>query len=222
MDSNSKPTGKSHSFYISVLFPIWGIFVFMIMYAISARLYPGGSQVDPYAKGFSWINNYWCNLLEDPAIDGRPNPARPIALAAMLVLSVALSWFWFVFPIYMALSRRVKYGIRISGLLSMLAAQFIFTGLHDLFVNLASIFGLLATIGTLIGLYKLKWKSLYRAGLFMILLVLVNNILYYGRGMRLYLPIVQKISFLYFLLWLVSICISLIASDRKIHQPHRE
>ncbi len=56
-------------------------------------LYPGGSQVDVNSKGFSWINNYWCNLLNENAISGQHNPGRPIALTGMAVLCFSLSFF---------------------------------------------------------------------------------------------------------------------------------
>ncbi|MDB5246855.1 MAG: hypothetical protein JWQ40_1249 [Segetibacter sp.] len=48
--------------------------------------------------GFSWTQCYWCNLLNENVINGQGNPARPIALAAMLVLCITLAHLWFIFP----------------------------------------------------------------------------------------------------------------------------
>ena len=46
-------------------------------------------------------------------------------------------------------------------------------------------------------------------GCLTLFLVVVNNILYYGDGLLLYLPVVQKITFLSFLLWISFIDVQL-------------
>jgi hypothetical protein len=61
-------------------------------------LYPGGSHIDQHARGFSWGNNYWGNLLNKTAIDGEQNPGRLVALVATFFLCVALAVFWYRFP----------------------------------------------------------------------------------------------------------------------------
>ena len=92
----------------------------------------------------------------------------------------------------------------------MVIAFFLFTNInHDLVTNLASIFGLIATIGTFAGLYKTKWFALFAFGLLNILLVAVNNYVYYTKGLIIYLPVVQKISFATFLIWICCIDINL-------------
>eukprot|EP01041_Mallomonas_annulata_P035984 gene35984-59008_t len=60
------------------------------------------------AKGFSWVHNFWCNLLNETAINGEKNSARPIALVAMLVLSASLSLFWIIFPKDLAVKTYLK------------------------------------------------------------------------------------------------------------------
>ena len=193
-----------------MLTPIFGVFLFVVLYIIATLFYPGGSQVDKNSIGFSWTNNYWCNLLNQNAINGQPNPAKPIAMIGMFVLCVTLTFFWFLFPKHTNLDKKLKLLIQISGTLAMTIAFFLFTSFdHDLVINLASSFGIFATVGIFIGLYKNKWYGLFAFGLVNILLVALNNYVYYNKGLINYLPIIQKISFATFLVWVCSIDINL-------------
>lgn len=193
-----------------VLIPIIGTIVFLLLYVVAAHLYPGGSQVNKNSIGFSWINNYWCNLLNDNAINGQPNPAKPIALTGMFVLCLTLSFFWFIFPLEIKISKNLQLTIHVAGILAMLVASFLFTDInHDLVTNLASSFGVIATIGTIIGLYKNKLFGLFAYGLLNILLVGLNNLCYYHHELIIYLPVIQKISFVTFLTWISSVTINL-------------
>ena len=192
-----------------ILLPFWGTVVFAILYVIATWFYPGGSQMDEQAKGFSWLHNYWCNLLSEPALNGQHNPSKPIAILAMAVLAVTLSSFWFLFAAslnFKVIPRRV---IQVSGLLSMTTGLFIYSAEHDLLVNVASFFGLIATLGTFFGLWNLKWYGLFGFGIFNILLVALNNLLYYNDSLIFYLPVVQKLTFLSFLLWVSLICLKI-------------
>ena len=184
-----------------VLFPVLGILIFVILYILATFLYPGGSQADKNSIGFSWLNNYWCNLLNETAINGHPNPSRFIALSGMFVLCLALSYFWLLFPKYTNIPKWGMLIIQISGILAMAIGLFLFTEHHDIVINLAGIFGLLALSGTFIGLYKNKWYGLFYFGILNLLLIGLNNYVYYTKGMIIYLPIVQKIAFLSFLIW---------------------
>ena len=86
---------------------------------------------------------------------------------------------------------------------------------HDLAVNTSSAFGLIAMIGTLIALYQQEWKWLFAFGLFNLLLVALNNYLYHTEQMM-YLPVVQKFSFVTFLAWLSLININLYHRSVKV------
>lgn len=187
-----------------------------MLYIVAALLYPGGSQVDEKAIGFSWINNYWCNLLNERAINGEPNPAKPLAMAGMIVLCVSLAFFWILFPNHINLQTKLKRVIQITGLLAAVIAFLLFTNMdHDLITNLASGFGLIATIGTFIGLYKQRWFGLFLFGLLNILLVGLNNYVYYTKGLIIYLPVIQKISFATFLIWICCLDVKLFLDERK-------
>ncbi|MEO6456479.1 MAG: hypothetical protein ABIN97_20550 [Ginsengibacter sp.] len=124
-------TLKSNKNLYFVLAPVVGIIVFIFLYVVAALLYPGGSQVDANSKGFSWINNYWCNLLNDKAMNGEHNPARPVALAGMMVLCLTLCYFWYILPQHMEFKKSGRLTIQLSGLLSMIIGMFLFTSFHD-------------------------------------------------------------------------------------------
>lgn len=192
-----------------LLLPVLGALLFVALYIAATLLYPGGSQADQYAHGFSWVHNYWCNLLNVYALNGAPNPARPVALTGMVILCLTLASFWFQFPGHVGIGRLAGRIIQVAGILSMLIAMFLNTGWHDTVTNLASLFGLIATAGVFAGLYKLRWYGLFAFGFLNIGLVVLNNYLYYNKGLIIYLPVIQKISFASFLVWISCISISL-------------
>jgi hypothetical protein len=203
---------------IWILTPLIGSFLFVILYVIAALLYPGGSGVDKNTIGYSWTNNYWCNLLSEKAINGQSNTARPVAVSAMFILCLSLFTFWILFPALLQLKKYHKLLIQLAGTLCMLASFLLLTSIdHDLAINTSSAFGLIAMIGTLIALYQLKWKWLFAIGLFDLLLVALNNYLYHSNEMM-YLPVVQKISFLSFLIWFSVISINLYQRSARIVQ----
>lgn len=191
---------------IFVLTPIVGTIAFVVLYVVATLFYPGGSDVDKNAAGFSWLHNYWCNLLNDIAINGQPNQAKPIAITAMLILCITLSYFWFLFPKYIRVHTILGQTIQLSGALAMVIAFLLFTQInHDLVTNMASLFGVIATVGTFIGLYQVKWIGLFAFGLVNLLLVALNNYVYHSQGLTIYLPVLQKISFASFLIWICCI-----------------
>jgi len=198
-----------------ILTPVIGSFLFVILYIIAALLYPGGSGADKMATAYNWTDNYWCNLLSEKAINGQINTARPVAVIAMFILCISLSTFWILFPAMAQLKKYHKLSIQVAGTVCMLASTLLLTPIdHDLAVNTSSAFGLIAMIGTLVALYQLKWKSLFALGLFDLLLVALNNYLYHSNEMM-YLPIVQKFSFLSFLVWFSFISINLYQKSKS-------
>jgi hypothetical protein len=189
---------KSTWFWI----PLLGIPSFVLLYVWASFYYPGGSQADAQSTGFSWVNNYWCNLLNSTAINGQTNPAQPIAMTAMVVLCISLAVFWYLFPM-ISLSKTLSVRItQFTGVAAMGTALLLNSSVdHDLITNLASLLGLMAVVGTLIGLRRLQWNILFWFGTMNLLLVLLNNFLYYNPELIGYLPLVQKISFAAFLIW---------------------
>jgi len=186
---------------IWILTPLIGNFLFIILYVIAAVFYPGGSNTDKTSTGYNLTENYWCNLLNEKAINGQLNTAKPVAVIAMIILCISLSSFWILFPVLTQLKKSTGLLIQVAGIISMLTAFLLLTNVdHDIAVNTSSSFGFIAMAATIMALRQLKWNKLFLFGLFNILLILLNNYLYHGGHMT-YLPIVQKFSFLSFLIW---------------------
>jgi hypothetical protein len=197
---------------IWTLVPLIGNFLFIVLYVIAALLYPGGSGTDKTSIGYNWTENYWCNLLSEQAINGQLNTARPFAIIAMIILCVSLSSFWILFPILALLKKNHRLLIQLSGSISMITSFLLLTNAdHDFAINISSSFGFIVMVATIIALRQLKLSKLFLFGLFNILLIALNNYLYHTQQMT-YLPIVQKFSFLSFLVWFSWI-------DLKLYLP---
>jgi hypothetical protein len=106
------------------LAPTIGAIVFLFLYVVSTFYYPGGSQFDARQAGFSWQHNYWCNLLDAHAINGKPNPAQPIAVCAMLVLCGSLIIFWWQFSTQPSLGKLMQRLVRVFGSLAIVFGFF--------------------------------------------------------------------------------------------------
>jgi hypothetical protein len=215
MTSKSNLT-RRRSKELWILLPLFGILIFVALYVTATYFYPGGSQFDHQSAGFSWMQNYWCNLLNDTAINGQANHAKPIASAGMAVLCVSLSLFWIIFPRFLDAGKYAGPMISISGILAMFSATLLLSAYdHDAITNLASAFGVLALMGTLFVLYRNGWHALFRFGIVNLLLVGLNNILYYNPRLIVYLPVVQKISFSAILLWICCIDMAMYSRWKK-------
>lgn len=189
---------KQHWHYI----PLLGIPCFILLYIIATLYYPGGSYADNKAAGFSWLHNYWCNLLNDKAINGQINPAQPIAVTAMGLLCISLAAFWYCFPFSTTAKKAHQLLVRYSGTLAMVTATMLGVLEHDWVTNIASLLGVIAVIGTLVILKKERWNFLFGYGIVNVFLVGINNLFYYNPHLIHYLPIIQKITFASFLVWL--------------------
>jgi len=106
--------------------------------------------------------------------------------------------------------------IQIGGTASMIAAFLLLTNIdHDLAVNFSSSLGLVAMLGILVALYQFKWSKLFAFGLFNLLLIALNNYLYYIISDLTYLPIIQKLTFLSFLFWICCIEMKMYSSIKN-------
>ncbi len=211
---------KANTYWL--LLPAWGMFLFVILYVVAASAYPGGSDADKAATGFSWQHNYWCELMATDSQNGKPNAARPIAILAMMVLAISLSIFWFTIPRLFTYKRTGSQIIRYSGIASMLVLPLLLTGFHDTVINIAALFGCIAIIGLLVNLFRHKMYRLFYLGIFCLLLCGINNYVYYSSHLLQHLPVIQKISFLFFLLWFILHSLKLYRKNILFHEGSSE
>ena len=211
MDSSSNIKSS-----IRILLPTYGVVGFLCLYIVASFYYPGGSQLDHDSVGFSWADNYWCNLLSERAINGQPNKAQPIALTAMLIICFSLAYFSYIFSQLTDLKKHTKLTIQISSTCGAIVTMFLFTSFHNTVINVACLCGLITIIFILIELRNAKWVWLFSFGILNVVLVILNNVLYYGHELIIYLPIIQKVTFLSFLLWVCLVNVRLyIARSRS-------
>ena len=188
-----------------VMIPVYGTCVFIVLYFIATLLYPGGSQADKAANGFSWLNNYWCDLLDEKAKNGATNNARIIAVVAWCIVCLSLSVFWYFIPLLFSEDTRLTKLVRYSGSTAMFIAIPLFTPLHDWVIQVAGLFGLVALLASFTGLYKNRLFDLFYSGLCCFVLMMFNYIIMMSGVFREYLPLIQKITFVIVLAWMLSI-----------------
>ncbi len=189
--------------------PIIGILLFWVLFIYAATLYPGGSQADSNSVGYDWVNNYWCNLLNSHATNGLPNPARPIAISAMIILCLSLIFFFMQFAKKVSQHKNWQNIIFYSGTISMLFAVFIFTDYHDLMTTLSSIFGVFAVVGIILEIYRSALILYKVTGVVCILLLGLNNFIYYTEMGIYYLPLLQKITLAIVLAWVAGLSLEI-------------
>lgn len=206
-----------------LVIPVIGIVLFIVLYVIAARFYPGGSNADLLHEGFDWLNNYWCDLIARYGKNGVLNAARPIALTAMIILFSSLSVFWFLLPNYFHETRLGRLLIGYIGMSAMFILVFIFTTHHDTIIFIGGSLSSVPFIGTLRELYRSSWRSLFRLGCFCLALILLNFYSYLSGWLIAFLPLLQKITLLFFLAWVLLInwnCLHI--SRSKIRTRHPE
>jgi hypothetical protein len=200
--------------------PIIGITLFVVLYIVAAIYYPGGSNADREKEGFDWINNYWCDLLAKNAKNGVHNSGRMFALTGMVILFSSIAVFWYYLPPFFHERKRTILLIRYTGTLSMFTLIFIFTQFHDSVIGIGSTISAVPMAATLKELRKHQLKTLYFLGWFCIVLILLNFFIYITHRFIVFLPLLQKITLLFFLLWILIIAVkSLVISwGRKVIQ----
>jgi hypothetical protein len=190
-----------------LLLSVWGILLFIAGYILAASLYPGGNDMDKTATGFSWQHNYWCELMATKAQNGMSNTARPVAIAALAVLSLSIILFWYYIPrLFISLNTSSLF-IRYCGIGSMLIAPLLLTGIHDPVINLAALLGGIAITLLVIKLFRYQMYGLFWQGIGCLLLCGINNYVYYSKDLLHYLPVIQKITFLFFLCWFIQLAL---------------
>tara|TARA_Y100000766_G_scaffold73924_1_gene62342 strand:- start:837 stop:1493 length:657 start_codon:yes stop_codon:yes gene_type:complete len=207
---------KEREYQIAKLIPIIGIVTFISLYIFSSTLYPGGSQADLNSEGFDWVNNYWCNLMNEKGMNGQPNPAMPYSILATVILCLCLMFFFNQFAQAYSKSKIWKRIIKTSGIISMSFAILIFTKYHDLMTILSSLFGLFVIIGIIIELYQSELTFYKISGVVCILILGLNNYIYYSQQFIETLPLLQKITFSIVLFWIIGLNYEMNKKKKKV------
>ena len=192
-----------------MLLPLVGMGLFVLLYILSAINYPGGSWNFTDYNGFSFWDNYLCDLLDDYAINGELNSARFFARASLGILCISIMFIWLFLPkLFKAKSDNLTV-MWLTGLLSLIITLFLASGTHDLIVRIAGVFGVIAIMTCLIELCKIKYYRLLMLGAFCLIVFLANYFIYETEYYLKTLPILQKITFTSFIVWFICLDILL-------------
>lgn len=166
-------------------------------------LYPGGSISDKNSIGFDWTKNFFSNLFLNQALNGSPNPARIWALIGMAFNSIGYGLF-FIHTSQKIPQKHTELVLKFIGVINMLFIFLIATNLHDIMVTISSTL-------TMIGLFyitifilktKLNWLKTFSIGS---LLIFYSTLYLYGAGNWGLLAVMQKVTFLCFMLLVLTI-----------------
>lgn len=178
---------RKHSVLIGITLSVSLLFIAMMVY-------PGGSMFDKNSVGFDWTKNFISNLFGEKALNGSDNPARYWADAGMIFLAVSFAIFFMRFSEKIP-QKSAANVIKYAGAGGMVFTFLVVTPLHDIMVTIASTLFLLSIF--YITVFVLKSKLHFLKVLCIISLLIFYFTLYlYGSGNFVYLPIMQKITFL--------------------------
>ena len=181
------------------------IAIFLLLFLYCTTLYPGSSQHDINALGFTWQHNYWCDILEIETYDEQRNPSSYWGIAATLFLCLGTGWLFYQFPNHFGATLTEKWVIWGFGITSMVIASVIFTPLHNYVIALASGLALIAILTMFYVLFHQTQWPLFYYGVFACIIMLINNYIYYSRIGVGHLPWIQKISLVIVLAWIIMI-----------------
>jgi hypothetical protein len=179
---------KKHSISI-------GIIAAICLFFISAACYPGGSQKDKNALGYDWKNNYLCNLFSEKAVNGAPNPSSIWAIVGLFILCMSFALFFYNFSTKLPSKTSVNI-IKYGGIGAMFFSFLVVTPYHDLMTTLSSVCALVAIFYMTIAIFKSKRHVFKLLCVACLVVLYINNYIYYTHHGLEYLPIMQKISFI--------------------------
>ncbi len=154
--------------------------------------------------------------MNEQGINGQSNPARPYSILGITVLCFSLMIFFTQFAEAFSKNKTWKRTIKASGIISMGFVILIFTKYHDMKTTMSSIFGLFVVIGIIREVYysKLTIYKISRIGC--ILLLVINNYIYYSQEFITALPLLQKITFAMVLIWVLGLNYELTKKNKKL------
>ena len=191
-----------------LLLPLAGLVLFVVLYILAALNYPGGSWIVLDQEGFNFWNNYLCDLLDRNAINGELNPARFYARGSLAVLCISLLLLWYYLPGLFSKRGINVFVMWLAGILSLLVTMSLTSGTHDITLRISGIFGVIAFISCFIELYRANYFALFYFGIACLFIFLVNYYIYETGTFIRSLPVIQKVTFISFILWFAFLDIS--------------
>ena len=178
--------------------------IISVLFLITATLlYPGGSILDKKSVGFDWSKNFFSNLFLDKALNGSTNPSRIWALIGMVFNSIGYGLF-FIHTSQKITQKHTELVLKSIGIINMLFTFLIATPLHDIMVTVSSTLTMIGLFYITVSILKTKlhWLKFFCIGS---LLIFYSTLYLYGAGDWGLLAVMQKITFLCFMLLVLTI-----------------
>jgi hypothetical protein len=137
-------------------------------------------------------------------VNGAPNPARIWAIMRLFSLCASFALFFYNFSTKIT-SKTAANIIKYGGIGAMFFAGLVFTPYHDLMTTLSGIFALFAIFYVTMAIFKSKKHVLKLLCVACLVVLYLNNYVYYTQNGLEYLPILQKISALIVIMMILGI-----------------
>lgn len=175
----------------------------VLFLVIATLVYPGGSILDKNSVGFDWTKNFFSNLFLPKALNGVANPSRIWALIGMVFNSIGYGIF-FIHTSRKIPHKHTELVLKSVGIANMLFTFLIATPLHDIMVTVSSTLTMLGLfyITVFILRTKLHWLKFF---CIVSLLIFYFTLYLYGAGDWGLLAVMQKVTFLCFMLLVLTI-----------------
>lgn len=171
-----------------------GVLLSILLLFIATMQYPGGSQFDACSIGFSWRHNYLCNLLNPVAVNGvQDNPARPWAIAGVLVLNLSVAMFFIHFSKKIP-QKSASNIIKFAGAGAMAFGLFMATPFHDLGVTVSGTLLMLSLFYIAVFVFRSKLHFFKILSVLSLLSLYVCTYVYFTQHGLAYLPVLQKLN----------------------------
>lgn len=197
---------------LAIYLPVIGIGLYFILFVYSASKYPGGSRINPEFIGFDWTHNYWCDLMAKQSYNGIKNAARPSAIAAWIIVCLSILCIFLKAVNQFYPTGKWNTIFKITSILSAFIGILSFTDYHDLAVGVCFPFGATTAIALTVGLLKSNMTVFKYSVWFPLILLSASFYSYFTNTALQYLGVLQKISLLVTMAWLVGFYISLFRS----------
>jgi hypothetical protein len=193
--------------------PVVGIGLALCLFVGAALSYPGGTTESPDTVGYSLIHNFISSLFASRALNGAANPARYIAMAAMVFLCISIG-FAFQQISTTVVSRVHRKTIEIAGIGSVVYSLLIVTPMHDLMVTIGLAFNFVALLATTHWLFLQRRWRLAAWGALCIALTALGAVMYYRHVGYALLPVVQKLGLVTSVGWVIAVYYAQLGSSQ--------
>jgi hypothetical protein len=184
--------------------------------AIAMGAYPGGTWWNRATRGHAFFENYVCDLTQEVALDGSPNPGAAVGKLGMLALVVGMVPFWWSASALFVDARALSRFTRAAGLASFvglvavpLTPSLRFGWVHSACVLLAAGPGLLAAAMAVAGTRRAGHRGLAALGGTTLAVSAADAALYVrhvaGAGDSRLVPLLQKVALALLLAWMVAV-----------------